>query len=137
MSGSGFQVIYKVRWSAVKVLSAWFRGLVRRRVWRMDIHPSAVIEPTAYVDRTWPRGVHIAAGCYVGEQAVVLTHDMVRGLYLDTYIGARSVLGARCVIMPGLIVGEDCRIAPGAVVIKDMPDASHAIGNPAQISPAS
>jgi acetyltransferase-like isoleucine patch superfamily enzyme len=101
----------------------------------MDIDPSAVIEPTAYVDRTWPKGVHIGADCYVGEQAVVLTHDMVRGLYLETFIGARTVLGPRSVIMPGLIIGEGCRVAPGAVVIKDMPAATQAIGNPAQISP--
>ena len=137
MAGGPFQVIYKVRWSAGKWLSAWMQGLVRRHIWRMDIHPSAVIEPNAYVDRTWPRGVHIAADCYVGEQAVILTHDMVRGLYLDTHIGARTVLGPRSVVMPGLVIGDDCRIAPGAVVIKDMPDATHAIGNPAQISPPS
>jgi acetyltransferase-like isoleucine patch superfamily enzyme len=129
-------VIYKVRWSAGTSLFAWLQGLVRRHLWRMDIHRSAVIEPNAYVDRTWPKGVHIAAGCYVGEQAVVLTHDMVRGLYLDTYIGARTVLGARSVVLPGLVVGEDCRVAPGAVVIKDMPAGTQAVGNPAQISPA-
>lgn len=127
-------MIYKVRWSLGKSLLAWMQRLMRRYLWRMDIASSAVIEPSAYVDRTWPRGVHIGADCYLGEQAVLLTHDMVRGLYLDTRIGARTVLGARSVIMPGLIIGEDCRVAPGAVVIKDMPDASQAIGNPAQIS---
>jgi acetyltransferase-like isoleucine patch superfamily enzyme len=129
-----FQVIYRVRWSIGKTLSAWMQGLVRRHLWHMDIDASAIIEPSAYVDRTWPRGVHIGADCYLGEQAVMLTHDMVRGLYLDTRIGARTVLGARSVIMPGLIIGEDCRVAPGAVVIKDMPNASQAIGNPAQVS---
>lgn len=101
----------------------------------MDIAASARIEPTAYVDRTWPKGVHVGPDCYIGEHAVLLTHDMVRGLYLDTHIGARSVLGARCIIMPGLVVGEDCRVAPGAVVIKDMPTGSQAVGNPAEISP--
>ncbi len=100
----------------------------------MDIDASARIEPTAYVDRTWPKGVHVGPDCYIGEHAVLLTHDMVRGLYLDTYIGARTVLGARCIIMPGLVVGEDCSVAPGAVVIKDMPPGSQAVGNPAEIS---
>ena len=127
-------MIYGVRWSVGRAVLAWVQRLIRRRLWHMDIARSAIIEPSAYVDRTWPRGVHIGADCYLGEQAVLLTHDMVRGLYLDTRIGARTVLGARSVIMPGLIIGEDCRVAPGAVVIRDMPDASQAIGNPAQIS---
>ncbi len=101
----------------------------------MDIHPSCVIEPTAYIDRTWPKGIHIGPGCYIGEHAVVLTHDMVRGLYLDTRIGARTTLGPRSIIMPGLQIGDDCEIAAGAVVIRDMPSECRAIGNPAEIQP--
>ena len=125
----------RARWSIGKSVQAGIQALMRRLLWRMDIDRTAVIEPSAYVDRTWPKGVHIAAEVYVGQQAVVLTHDMVRGLYLDTYIGARTTLGARAVIMPGLRIGADCRIAPGAVVIKDMPDGSQAVGNPAEIGP--
>jgi acetyltransferase-like isoleucine patch superfamily enzyme len=101
----------------------------------MNIHPSAIIEPSAYIDRTWPRGVHIGAACYLGEQAVLLTHDMVRGLYLDTTIGARTFIGARAIVMPGLEIGADCVIEPGAVVIKSMPPGTRAVGNPAAITP--
>lgn len=101
----------------------------------MRIHPSARIEPSAYVDRTWPRGVHIGEGCYLGEQAVLLTHDMVRGLYLDTVIGTRTFVGPRAIIMPGLEIGHDCMIEPGAVVIKNMPPNTRAVGNPAVITP--
>jgi len=127
--------MHRVNWPLRKILWAECQRLIRRYIWRMQIHPSARIEPTAYVDRTWPKGVHIEANCYVGEHAVFLTHDMVRGLYLDTVLGAGSVLGARCIVMPGLVIGEGCVIAPGAVVIKDMPARTHAIGNPAAITP--
>lgn len=112
-----------------------FQRLIQTVVWGMDIHPTACIATTALIDRTWPRGIHIEAGCVVEDHAVVLTHDMTRGLHVDTRLGARSRLGARCIVMPGLTIGEDCVIAPGAVVTKDMPPRSFAIGNPATVSP--
>jgi acetyltransferase-like isoleucine patch superfamily enzyme len=114
---------------------AWFQALIRKYVWGMDIHPSTQIATTALIDRTWPRGIHIGADCSIGEHVVVLTHDMTRGVYLDTRIGDRSVLGARAIILPGLTVGADSLVMPGAVVTRDMPPNSIAIGNPATVEP--
>jgi acetyltransferase-like isoleucine patch superfamily enzyme len=123
-------------WSPIHLFDALRRWLVRQiqvKVWRMDIHPSARIAPTALIDRTWPRGIHIAEGCVVDEEVVVLAHDMSRGIYVDTYIGARCRLGARSIVMPGVTIGEDSVIAPGAVVIRDVPPRSYAVGNPAVV----
>jgi acetyltransferase-like isoleucine patch superfamily enzyme len=113
---------------------ARFQRLLQTRVWGMTIHPSARIATTALIDRTWPRGIHIGQDCIIADHAVVLTHDMTRGLYLDTLIGARSELGPRAIVLPGLTIGEDCVIAPGAVVTKNMAPRSYAVGNPAEIS---
>lgn len=118
------------------LLDALKRAVIRTiqtRLWGMDIHPSARIAPSALIDRTWPRGVHIAAGCVIEEEVVVLTHDMTRGIYLDTRIGERCRLGPRAIIMPGVTVGADSIVAPGAVVVRDVPPGSLAIGNPADI----
>lgn len=101
----------------------------------MDIHPSAVVDPSALIDRTWPKGIHIAAGCRICEEAVVLTHDLTRGVYLDTRVGTRSWIGPRAIILPGVTIGEDCLVMPGALVRTDMPDRSIAIGNPAEVRP--
>jgi acetyltransferase-like isoleucine patch superfamily enzyme len=124
-----------MRQSPFEAAHAWFQRLIQTRVWGMDIHPTARIATTALIDRTWPRGVHIAAGCVIAEEAVVLTHDFVRALYLDTWIGERTHLGARAIVLPGLRVGADCVVMPGALVTKDMPPNSLAIGNPADIRP--
>ncbi|KAA9013021.1 hypothetical protein F4U94_17105 [Sphingobium limneticum] len=110
--------------------------LVRRYLWGMDIAPGAHIAGSALIDRTWPKGVHIAEGCVFAEESVLLTHDMARGVYLDTRVGAGTRVGPRAIIMPGVTIGADCVIEPGAVVTKDMPSRSRAIGNPASINPA-
>ena len=106
--------------------------LIRKLVWGMDIDPSAWIAPTAYIDRTWPRGIHIGAGCVIEDEASVLTHDMTRGVYFDTYIGDGSNIGQRAIVLPGITVGENCTVDPGAVVIRDLPAGSHVRGNPAK-----
>jgi acetyltransferase-like isoleucine patch superfamily enzyme len=110
----------------------WQR-LIQVRVWGMHIDASARIAPTALIDRTWPRGIHIGARCIIGEEAVVLAHDMTRGIYLNTRIGAGTIVGARAIILPGVTIGDDCRISPGALVNRDVPDGARAIGNPARI----
>lgn len=106
---------------------------VQTHVWGMDIHPSVRIAPSALIDRTWPRGIHIAAGTTIEEEVVVLAHDMARGIYLDTRIGERCHLGARAIVMPGITIGDDTVVAPGAVVVRDVPPGSYAIGNPAEV----
>lgn len=54
---------------------------------------------------------------------------------MDTYVGEDTVIGARAIVMPGIRIGRGCIVRPGALVTKDMPDATLAIGNPAQITP--
>lgn len=105
---------------------------VRRWLWGMDIHPSALISATAYIDRTWPKGVHIGADSLIDEEAVILTHDMTRGLYLDTHIGPRSYIGPRAIVLPGVTVGAGAIVGPGAIATKDVPDGARVAGNPAR-----
>lgn len=112
-----------------------FQDFVRRHVWAMDVHNTAWIAPTALIDRTWPKGIHIGAGVVIGEEVVVLTHDLTRGVYLDTHIGAGTFVGPRAIILPGISVGRDCVIQPGALVNRDVPDGYLAEGNPAVSRP--
>lgn len=107
--------------------------VIRRRLLRMDIHPDARISATALIDRTHPAGVHIGQGVQIDEEAVVLTHDVVRGLNVDTVIGQGSYVGPRAIVMPGVSVGRDCVVSAGAVVTRDVPDGATVVGNPARI----
>lgn len=116
-----------------------YQYLVRRYFWRSNVAWSAWIASTASIDRTFPSGIEIGDGAWIGPFALVLTHDMSRGVYLPTRIGARSVIGARAVILPGVTVGEDCVVLPGAVVSRDVQPGQQVAGNPARawLSPPS
>jgi len=114
------------------VAGRWQR-FVQTKVWKMDIHPSARIAATALIDRTWPKGVHIEARVVIDEEAVVLTHDVVRGVFLDTRIGEGAILEPRAIVLPGVTVGRGSVVKAGAVVNRDVPDGRTVIGNPARL----
>ena len=48
-------------------------------------------------------------------------------------IGDDSWLGGGVVVLPGVTIGARCVIGAGSVVIRDIPDDSVAVGNPARV----
>lgn len=106
---------------------------VQTRVWGMDIDRSARIASSALIDRTWPRGVHIEADVVIGEEAVILTHDMTRGLFCDTRIGRGAVIGPRAIVLPGVTIGAGGVVMAGALVNRDVAPGATVIGNPARV----
>ena len=109
------------------------RRLWLTRFWGMDIDPSSQMSLSAKLDRTFPVGVHIGPRTYVAFDARILTHDMTRGLYLHTRVGANCFIGGRSLILPGVEIGDNCVVGAGSVVTKSMPPRSLVVGNPARI----
>ena len=52
---------------------------------------------------------------------------------LPVRIGADCWIGGGVVICPGVTIGDRCIIGAGSVVVKDIPDDSLAVGNPARV----
>lgn len=47
-------------------------------------------------------------------------------------IGNYTSIGANCMIMPGVTIGERCIVAGGSIVTKNVPDGCMVAGNPAK-----
>lgn len=109
------------------------RNIYLTKFWGMDIHPYTLISLKANLDRTYPRGIHIGEGTAISFDAVVLTHDHIRGMHTDTYIGKYCQIGARSMIMPGIRIGDHSVIGAGSIVTKDVPAQSIVVGNPAKV----
>jgi acetyltransferase-like isoleucine patch superfamily enzyme len=103
------------------------------RVYGMDLHPSVQFSLRARFDKTYPKGVHIGRDTWVALDALILTHDRTRGLYLHTRVGERCFVGARSMVLPGVSIGDECVVAAGAVVTRDVPPRSVVAGNPAVV----
>lgn len=52
---------------------------------------------------------------------------------LPVKVGSDCWIGGGTVICPGVTIGDRCVIGAGSVVVKDIPDDSLAVGNPARV----
>lgn len=84
----------------------------------------------------------IEDGVQLGQQVMILTHTHEVGpsRRRSSALRAQPVtirrgawLGARCVILPGVTVGEGAVVAAGAVVVKDVPPNVMVAGVPAKV----
>ena len=114
------------------------------------IHGSAIISPTAFIGTGSMvlHGAIVQAGTQIGSHVLVNTaasidHDNIIGDYAHisphatlcghVQVGEGTHIGAGAVVIPSLRIGKWCKIGAGAVVIRDVPDFSTAVGNPARI----
>ena len=125
---SGLNHLRHLRTLLVDLKRAYFR-----RIWGMDIHPTAQFSLSAKFDRTYPKGVHLGAHSYTAFDVRILTHDRTRGLYLHTRIGENCFIGGRSLILPGVEIGNNCIVGAGSVVTRSVPPRSIVAGNPARV----
>ncbi len=114
------------------------------------VHPAAVLAPDTTVGEgsVIAHGVVIQAGARIGRHCIINTssvvdHESVVGDYAHVAVGASlcgrvevgegAFIGAGSTIIPGVSIGKWSVIGAGAVVIRDMPDFSIAVGNPAKV----
>lgn len=104
----------------------YYRGILG-----MNIDKTALVSLKAKLDKTNPAGIFIGELTHVAFGAVILTHDMVRSLHTNTFIGKNCFIGANAILMPGVKIGDSSVVAAGAVVTKDVPANTIVAGNPA------
>lgn len=109
------------------------RHQVLTKIYRMNIASSARVSFGAKLDKTNPRGIHIAEESYIASGTLVLTHDFARGVHSDTFIGRQCFIGANAIIMCGVRIGNNVIVGAGAVVTKNVDSHCVVAGNPAKV----
>jgi len=91
------------------------------------------IKPFVFI----PTGVTIEDDVFIGPN-VTFTNDKYPKAHgewrlLETRVKRGASIGANCVILPGLTIGEHALIGAGSVVTKDVPDHALVTGNPGRV----
>lgn len=104
------------------------------RVYGMDIGEHVRISRRAVLDYSVnPRGMHIGDNTLIAGNVIVMSHDLLRNIKTDTYIGKNCFIGNASVILPGVKIGNHVVVGAGSIVTKDIPDGCMVVGNPARI----
>ena len=100
----------------------------------MDIGYHVRISRRAVLDYSVnPKGMHIGNNTLIAGNVIVMSHDLLRNIKTDTYIGNNCFIGNASVILPGVKIGNHVVVGAGSIVTKDIPDGCMVVGNPARI----
>lgn len=74
-------------------------------------------------------GCQIGHNCIIGKSCIIAAGTIIGG---STHIGDNTVIGIGAKIRNGLKIGNNVSIGMGSVVIRDIPDNTVVVGNPAK-----
>ena len=88
----------------------------------------------ATVDIFFPENISVGKDAIIGYNTVLLGHEFLQGEYRTgkVEIGAHSMLGANCTVLPGVSVGEGASVSAMSLVNCDIPAGQKWGGIPAR-----
>lgn len=133
-----------------KLLHQWARGCIHPglrlalyRAMGVRIGHGVFVGLDTWLDDQFPELIRIEDGVTVSFRATVVVHDDARrpdrveagagdGTVGPVVLRRGCYLGAGCIVLPGVTVGERAVVAAGAVVTRDVPAATLVAGVPAR-----
>lgn len=101
----------------------------------IEIHPGAKIGMGVFIDHG--AGVVIGETCEIGDNVTIYQGVTLGGTGKD--VGKRHpticnnvIIGTSAIILGPITIGENSKIGAGAIVIKDVPQGSTIVGEPAR-----
>lgn len=112
----------------ISQISRFFTGI--------EIHPGAKIGNKVFFDHGM--GIVIGETAIIGDNCVIY-HGVTLGSVKDDKVKRHPTLknnvivGAGAKVLGNITIGENSKIGANAIVLKEVPDNSVAVGNPAKI----
>lgn len=124
-----YAIIILARHAPSLTLKNW---LFRRLGMTVEAGVSWGLESTP--DVFWPDLITVHEHAIIGYDATILCHEFLQDEYRtgEVIIGARAMIGAGAVILPGVQIGPDADIAANSLVTSDVPAGATVAGVPAR-----
>ena len=149
-----FRGLGAVRSVANRLIHAMARYLPMYPGWRVSLHRlrgvsigrGVFIGSDVFIDNTYPDSIIIEDYVTIISRTFIIGHSFIPR-HLERAIGGHQAsprpgvvlkkgcyVGAQCVILPGVLIGECAVVGAGSVVAHDIPAFSVAMGSPAKVT---
>jgi len=130
-----YRVAHKLHNSNFKRLARMIMG-INQIITNIDIHPAAQIGSRVFIDHGF--GVVIGQTTIIEDDVLIYQGVTLGGVSLThgkrhPTIKKGAVIGAGAKVLGNIVIGEYAKIGANSVVVKEVPDASTAIGIPAHV----
>ena len=134
-----------------KLLHQWARGCIPPE-WRLSLYRAMGISIgrgvfvglDTWLDDQFPELITIEDDVVISFRVTVVVHDDARrmdailpgqadGTVAPVVLKRGCYLGAGCILLPGVTVGERAVVGAGAVVTRDVPPGKVVVGEPAKV----
>jgi len=149
---SEFKGVLALRSVFYRLIHAAARYLPMYPSWRVALHRArgvkigkgVFIGSDVFIDNTYPESITIEDFVTIISRTFIIGHNFIP-LHLENVLGKESsvkqgvlmckgcYIGAQCIILPGVTIGECAIVGAGSVVTHDIPAYSIAIGSPARV----
>ena len=147
-----FKGVRALRPAVNRLLHAFARYLPMYPNWRVKIHRlrgvkighGVFIGSDVFIDNTYPESIIIEDLVTIISRTFIIGHNFVPA-HLENIFGKKPstkqgvlmsrgcYIGAQCIILPGVTIGECAIVGAGSVVTHDIPAYSIAMGSPARV----
>ncbi len=127
-----FVVIQLARYTPLLSVKNW----LYRTFLGMHVGKETSFALMVMVDLMFPEYITVGRNSIIGYNTTILTHEYLIKEYRlgNVTIGDEVMIGANCIILPGVTIGDGATVAAGTVVSKDIPAYAFAKGNPVVIT---
>lgn len=109
-----------------------FKSTLTRRLLGVTMGHDVGLAYGVFLDPYDPSMISFGDNVLVGFDTAIFVHmfTLTRQRIRPVTIGNNVMIGAKCLIAPGVTIGDGASIAPGTVVSRDVPASAMAMGNP-------